>query len=345
MKCAVDFIHDLVGEDKLMEMENIPSLSKYLLQPSRMPRFSYHDFRTLHERDMSVYSEKLLADRKEESVFESLGSRIAEVPEPGQQKLDEERDTATPKHDSDDEESKTEGEKTADEEKPKSSKEDDRNSETFVAVIAQAILSVPTKRMTLSSIYNFIAHNYPHFDKEKGPGWRNSVRHNLSSNDCFVKASRAENGKGHYWMIHPKDLPEFAKGNFRRRRKPRRPKCSHPLMFRDNPFLYHSFTPTFSTFPYSAHLRPTSGDIPTDLPVPLSYGSSERNVTPAFRPRLGLLPGYEDTRSLGTVSHSFTYPTSALRLASEATSSRNFPAAGGLTNFHGSFHYPCACHR
>ncbi|EDO38254.1 predicted protein, partial [Nematostella vectensis] len=90
---------------------------------------------------------------------------------------------------------------------------------TFVAVIAQSILSVPTKRMTLSSIYSFIAKNYPHFDKEKGPGWRNSVRHNLSSNDCFVKASRAENGKGHYWMIHPKDLPEFSKGNFRRRRK------------------------------------------------------------------------------------------------------------------------------
>ncbi|KAJ7377652.1 hypothetical protein OS493_027730 [Desmophyllum pertusum] len=109
------------------------------------------------------------------------------------------------------------------------SKESRNLTETFVAVIAQGILSVPSKRMTLSSIYNFIARTFPHFDKEKGPGWRNSVRHNLSSNDCFVKASRAENGKGHYWMIHPKDLPEFAKGNYRRPRKPRRPRCSHPL--------------------------------------------------------------------------------------------------------------------
>ena len=107
---------------------------------------------------------------------------------------------------------------------------DSRNlTETFVAVIAQGILSVPSKRMTLSSIYNFIAKSFPHFDKEKGPGWRNSVRHNLSSNDCFVKASRAENGKGHYWMIHPKDLPEFSKGNYRRPRKPRRPRCSHAM--------------------------------------------------------------------------------------------------------------------
>lgn len=326
-------------------MDNIPSLSQYLLQPSRMPRFSFHDFRSLHERDFSLYSEKPLADKKEDA-YEFVGSRISEVQEPEEEKAIDDRETATPKHESDDEKTKEDGEKTADKDKAKSSKEDDRNSETFVAVIAQAILSVPTKRMTLSSIYSFIARNYPHFDKEKGPGWRNSVRHNLSSNDCFVKASRAENGKGHYWMIHPKDLPEFAKGNFRRRRKPRRPKCSHPLMFRESPFLYHTFSPSFSTFPYTAHLRSsTSSDIPTDLPVPLPFGgSSDRTISPAFRPRLGLLPGYDETRSLSSVSHAFTYPTSALRLA-EATSSRNFPTAGGLTNFHGSFHYPCACHR
>lgn len=325
-------------------MENIPSLSKYLLQPNQMSRFGYHDFKTLQERDLSLYSEKLLADKKEESTYDYAGSRITEVQETEQGKGLEDRDTVTPKNDSEDEETKDDGEKTTDEDKAKSSKEDDRNSETFVAVIAQAILSVPTKRMTLSSIYSFIARNYPHFDKEKGPGWRNSVRHNLSSNDCFVKASRAENGKGHYWMIHPKDLPEFAKGNFRRRRKPRRPKCSHPLMFRESPFLYHSFTPSFSTFPYTAHLRSTSGEIPTDLPVHLPYASSERTLSPAFRPRLGLLPGFDDARSLSSVSPAFTYPTSALRLA-EAPSSRNFPTAGGLTNFHGSFHYPCACHR
>ena len=232
-----------------------------------------------------------------------------------------------------------------DEDEGTESKESRNLTETFVAVIAQGILSVPSKRMTLSSIYSFIAKTFPHFDKEKGPGWRNSVRHNLSSNDCFVKASRAENGKGHYWMIHPKDLPEFAKGNFRRRRKPRRPKCSHPLMFRESPFLYHSFTPSFSTFPYTAHLRSAPGDLPAELPVPLPYGSSERTLSPAFRPRLGLLPaGYDDSRTLSTVSHPFTYPTSALRFT-ETSSSRSLPPASGLTNFHGSFHYPCACHR
>lgn len=330
-------------------MENISSLSKYLLQPGRMSRFNYHDFKTFHERDLSdLYSEKLQTDKKDESPHDFLGTRITEVQEQEQENEDKEltedvQDTTTPKHDSDDEIKNDRG-KSTDEDKTKGSKEDERNSETFVAVIAQAILSVPTKRMTLSSIYNFIARNYPHFDKEKGPGWRNSVRHNLSSNDCFVKASRAENGKGHYWMIHPKDLPEFAKGNFRRRRKPRRPKCSHPLMFRETPFLYHSFSPSFSTFPYTAHLRSAPGEVPTELPVPLPYSSTERTLSPAFRPRLGLLPGYDDGRALGTGSHAFTYSTSALRLA-EASTARSFPTASGLTNFHGCFHYPCACHR
>ena len=325
-----------------MEMDSIPALSKYFLQP----RISYHDLRELHDRDLNAYSEKLLAEttKVDESAFEFEGSRITEVSTTGKENMNEDLSTEAATQESENEDDKDGEENDADEDKAKSSKQDDRNLETFVAVIAQAILSVPTKRMTLSSIYSFIARNYPHFDKEKGPGWRNSVRHNLSSNDCFVKASRAENGKGHYWMIHPKDLPEFIKGNFTRRRKPRRPKCTHPLMFRESPFLCHSFTPGLSAFPYTAHLRPSSGDIPTGLPVPLPYGNPGRAISPGFRPRLGLLPGFEDTRSLSSVSHAFTYPTSTLRL-SDAPSSRNLPTASGLTNFHGSFHYPCACHR
>ena len=148
---------------------------------------------------------------------------------------------------------------------------DGRNfTETFVAVIAQSILSVPARRMTLSSIYSYIAKHYPHFDKEKGPGWRNSVRHNLSSNDCFVKASRAENGKGHYWMIHPKDAPEFSKGNFRRPRKPRRPRCNHALSCAsERSILGLSLSPNI--FPA---YHPTAGKT-ADFDYSLAHGSSE----------------------------------------------------------------------
>jgi len=172
-------------------------------------------------------------------------------------------------------------------------REDNRNlSETFVAVIAQSILSVPTKRMTLSSIYSYIASHYPHFDKEKGPGWRNSVRHNLSSNDCFVKASRAENGKGHYWMIHPKDLPEFSKGNFRRPRKPRRPRCSQGIgCLSDRSIFSAALGSSYYMSPYSIKhseyeypssfpIIPTSSDVFTrGYGVPPRYDPYQRDET------------------------------------------------------------------
>ena len=61
-------------------MENISSLNKYLLQPGRMSRFSYHDFKTFHERDLNdLYSEKLQIDKKDESPHEFLGTRMTEV--------------------------------------------------------------------------------------------------------------------------------------------------------------------------------------------------------------------------------------------------------------------------
>uniref|UniRef100_A0A8C2TBT7 Fork-head domain-containing protein n=1 Tax=Coturnix japonica TaxID=93934 RepID=A0A8C2TBT7_COTJA len=47
-------------------------------------------------------------------------------------------------------------------------------------------------------------------------GWRNSVRHNLSLNECFVKAGRSDNGKGHFWAIHPANMEDFAKGDYHR---------------------------------------------------------------------------------------------------------------------------------
>ena len=228
-------------------------------------------------------------------------------------------------------------------------KEDDKNQETFVAVIAQSILSLPTKRMTLSSIYSYIANNYPHFDKEKGPGWRNSVRHNLSSNDCFVKASRAENGKGHYWMIHPKDLPEFSKGNFRRRRKPRRPKCSHSLLFRDGPLYYHhSYGLGCSSYMYPG-LR--SAQELADI----TYGTSTERSLPNYRARIpGLLSTYDDSphTRFALSSYPHNYASSiAIRGYPSETSLLRSPTYSSLSNYTSSFHpvnhhySTCSCHR
>ena len=92
---------------------------------------------------------------------------------------------------------------------------------SYIGLIAMAILSNPDKKLVLADIYQYVLDNFPYF-RHRGQGWRNSIRHNLSLNDFFLKAGRAANGKGHYWAIHPACVDDFQKGDFRRRRAQRK---------------------------------------------------------------------------------------------------------------------------
>ncbi|XP_053636567.1 uncharacterized protein [Cherax quadricarinatus] len=99
--------------------------------------------------------------------------------------------------------------------------EEPKPQHSYIGLIAMAILSSPEKKLILSDIYQYILDHYPYF-RSRGTGWRNSIRHNLSLNDCFMKSGRSANGKGHYWAIHPANIDDFRRGDFRRRRAQRR---------------------------------------------------------------------------------------------------------------------------
>jgi len=103
--------------------------------------------------------------------------------------------------------------------------EQPKPSHSYIGLIAMAILSSPERQLVLSDIYQWISDHYPYF-RTRGSGWRNSIRHNLSLNDCFIKAGRSSNGKGHFWSIHPANLEAFLSGDFRRRRAERRTRAN-----------------------------------------------------------------------------------------------------------------------
>ncbi|KAL6104134.1 uncharacterized protein ACO6RY_13923 [Pungitius sinensis] len=97
---------------------------------------------------------------------------------------------------------------------------------SYIALIVMAIQSSPTKRLTLSEIYQFLQVRFPFF-RGSYQGWKNSVRHNLSLNECFIKLPKGlgRPGKGHYWTIDPSSEFMFEEGSFRRRPRGFRRKC------------------------------------------------------------------------------------------------------------------------
>ncbi len=91
---------------------------------------------------------------------------------------------------------------------------------SYIALTAMALYHSPERMLPLSEIYKFIMERFPYYRKNT-QRWQNSLRHNLSFNDCFIKIPRRPDrpGKGAYWTLHPKAIQMFENGSLLRRRK------------------------------------------------------------------------------------------------------------------------------
>ncbi|XP_067946779.1 forkhead box protein I2-like [Watersipora subatra] len=94
---------------------------------------------------------------------------------------------------------------------------------SYVALIATVLHESSEKKLTLKEIYHAIMNKWPYY--KSCDNWQNSIRHNLSLNDCFKKDfyENLDGKKGNHWMISPScsfsDM--FEEGNFQRRKRRR----------------------------------------------------------------------------------------------------------------------------
>ncbi|KAG8429828.1 hypothetical protein GDO86_019095 [Hymenochirus boettgeri] len=80
---------------------------------------------------------------------------------------------------------------------------------SYLAMIALVIQNSPEKKLKLSQILKEVSTLFPFF-KGEYIGWKDSIRHNLSSNDCFMKVLKdpgKPHAKGNFWTVDVSRIP------------------------------------------------------------------------------------------------------------------------------------------
>uniref|UniRef100_A0A7N8X9T8 Forkhead box D5 n=1 Tax=Mastacembelus armatus TaxID=205130 RepID=A0A7N8X9T8_9TELE len=168
---------------------------------------------------------------------------------------------------------------------------------SYIALITMAILQSPLKKLTLSEICDFISNKFPYY-KDKFPAWQNSIRHNLSLNDCFIKIPREPGnpGKGNYWSLDPASEDMFDNGSFLRRRK--RFKRNQPEFGKDGLVLYSNlnyYRPYGQPYCLQGQVSP-----PVAAPIrymPMQEGISSYHLLPQTLHNPGKSNGPKDLRA------------------------------------------------
>ncbi|OCT77312.1 forkhead box protein H1 isoform X1 [Xenopus laevis] len=80
---------------------------------------------------------------------------------------------------------------------------------SYLAMIALVIQNSPEKRLKLSQILKEVSTLFPFFNGDY-MGWKDSIRHNLSSSDCFKKILKdpgKPQAKGNFWTVDVSRIP------------------------------------------------------------------------------------------------------------------------------------------
>lgn len=155
---------------------------------------------------------------------------------------------------------------------------------SYIALIAMAISQSPNKMLTLGEICDYIIQQFPYYRK-RWPAWQNSIRHNLSLNDCFIKVPReyGSSGKGNFWKLHPASSEMFKNGSFLRRRY----RFLHQLP--QKPYADPVTSPTALRSPdsiaaFPSHVLIPKHELPYAAAIPCTHGNGfpAANCVPIF---------------------------------------------------------------
>lgn len=75
---------------------------------------------------------------------------------------------------------------------------------SYAQLIIEAIQAAPEKKLKLSEIYAYIVEKYCYFRTISKNGWQNSIRHNLSLYQYFVRIPESKtkgSSKGSSWKV------------------------------------------------------------------------------------------------------------------------------------------------